>query len=273
MFCMENEAFGIANSRSSSRAPSVGKAASILDLVSRSDAPVGVSEIARRAGLSKSTVHGIIAELSEQRLLQGSARGGYRLGSRLAELGARAIDQRTLDVAQPALDRLADDIGETALFGRLANRQVVVRARSRGVRPLALSARIGSFVPLLAGALGAAYLASLPPAEVQPWLRTTELPRFTPTSVTEVEHYIRLVAVAKDQGYAVERGQYLPGIAAAAAAFHVNTDTYFVWIVGIDTTLDDTDLHRAGRQVRATADSIAGALGAAPEGAAGGTGL
>src|SRR2546425_854863 len=51
----------------------------ILDLLGRSPAPLGTSEVARRLRLAKSTAHGLLRSLEEVEAIE-KVRQGYRLG-------------------------------------------------------------------------------------------------------------------------------------------------------------------------------------------------
>ncbi len=92
------------------------KALSLLELFSHSAPAIGLSEMARRSGLSKATVHRLMAELAAHGFVEqvGTARE-YRLGPavlRLAQLREAAVPMR--DVVRPVLSELAAETGETA---------------------------------------------------------------------------------------------------------------------------------------------------------------
>jgi DNA-binding IclR family transcriptional regulator len=230
----------------------------ILDEVAASEDVLGISELARRVGLSKSTVHGLVAALTEEGLLAPAGESkGYHLGPKLVDLGARARDQRLLDIAEAELKRLAADTGETVLFGQLNRLSVRILAARHSPRLLNLSAAIGSSVPLLAGALGKAYAASMPPPLTRAFLHRNTLPPYTDRSITATDVYLQHVAAARERGYATERGEYLSGIAAVAATFTWMGRTYFVWAVGIDANHSDEELHCLGRAVRDAERQIA----------------
>src|SRR6516165_10405457 len=74
---------------------SVRNAARVLRAFSRAGQELGVTELARQLGLSKSTVHRLVTTLTAERLLErGSTPGRYRLGLVLYELGKRLADWR-----------------------------------------------------------------------------------------------------------------------------------------------------------------------------------
>ena len=237
--------------------PALGKAVKILEVVSKSPEPMGTSDIARSVRLSKSTVHGLITTLLHERLLATvDGRKGYTLGPRLVELGIRARDQRLLDIAESELQSLVLRTGETGLFGRLNGNRVLILARRESSRLLNLSAPVGSSVPVMAGALGKAYLGAMTPSAARDYLERTVLPAYTDRSITGIGAYLDQVQQARDRGYATDRGEYLPGISAVASAFHWLGGTYFAWIVGIASTYNSVELDQVGAAVRDAAHDI-----------------
>lgn len=92
------------------------KALSLLDLFSRTTPSIGLSDLARRSGLNKATVHRLMGELAAHGFVeQAGAAREYRLGPavlRLAQLREAAVPMR--EVVRPVLTALAAETGETA---------------------------------------------------------------------------------------------------------------------------------------------------------------
>jgi DNA-binding IclR family transcriptional regulator len=83
-------------------APSaVRKALGLLDVFSAESPELSIRELARRAGIARSTTHRLVGELTEWGALERTA-GGVRLGVKLFELGSLAPTSVTLrDAALP----------------------------------------------------------------------------------------------------------------------------------------------------------------------------
>lgn len=99
----------------------VAKALSLLELFSRETPTIGLSDLARRAGINKTTTHRLMVELAAHGFVEqvGSGRE-YRLGPaflRLAALREHSVPMREL--AQSVLSDLAEATGETAHFSLL----------------------------------------------------------------------------------------------------------------------------------------------------------
>ena len=100
---------------------SVDRAAALLLALGESQGEAGVTELARRLGLHKSTASRLLATLQKRGLVeQDGETGKYRLGLVVIRLAERA--ERTLDlrgIALPELERLAPLTHETTGLGIL----------------------------------------------------------------------------------------------------------------------------------------------------------
>jgi DNA-binding IclR family transcriptional regulator len=255
MFHMANPSFTSENERRA-QAPAVGKAVRVLETIAAQDQPLGVSEIGRRTGLSKSTVHALLASLVQEGLLEGGVdERGYRLGYRLIALAQRARDSAVVERGRASLTALAQRSGETAFLGRLDGETVQVLDREEGGRSLKLSAPIGSAIPVLAGALGKAYLGEIGPERARSYLVHRELPRFTDASIVSRERLLSDARHSAGRGYALDSGEYLSGVAAAACCFSFKGSVYFLWVVRIERA-DGADLDRLGLLTQEAARSL-----------------
>lgn len=245
MFRMANPSFTSGNERRV-RTPAVGKAVRVLETIAAQEQPLGVSEIGRRTGLSKSTVHALLASLLQEGLLEGgTSEGGYRLGQRLIVLAQQARDSTLVERGRASLVALAERSGETAFLGRLDGETVQVLDREEGGSSLKLSAPVGSAIPVLAGALGKAYLGEIGPERARSYLLHRDLPRFTDASIVSRERLLSDARHSAARGYALDSGEYLSGVAAAACCFSFKGSVYFLWVVRIKRA-DGTDLDRLG---------------------------
>ncbi len=94
----------------------VTKALELLDLFSRSRPLIGLSDLARLAGLNKATCYRLVSALCDFGLVEqiGTARE-YRLGPTVLRLAAlREAQVPTREAAMPVLQALAQQTGETA---------------------------------------------------------------------------------------------------------------------------------------------------------------
>jgi DNA-binding IclR family transcriptional regulator len=121
---------------------------------------LGLAELVEATGLPRPTAHRLAVALESHGVLRRAADGRFRLGGRLIGWGAAARSAWPLvEAAQPVLDRLRDESGESAqLFVRDAGRRVCVASseRASGLRD---TVPLGAALPLDKGSGGTVLLA------------------------------------------------------------------------------------------------------------------
>src|SRR5207302_10400209 len=91
----------------------LGKARLILEAFEIDELDLSLSELSRRTGISKASVHRLSQELLEWGMLERSG-AEYRLGMRAFELGSRVPRFRVLrDVIRPYMEGLHHAVKET----------------------------------------------------------------------------------------------------------------------------------------------------------------
>lgn len=134
----------------------------VLECFGVDDNRLGVSELARRANLPKSTVSRLVSELVEHRYLERDGTG-VRLGLRLFELGELAARPNALrSFALATLADLRDATGHTVQLVVLDGIDVVCLGALRGPASPAPRLRVGARRPATASAAGIALLAYVP---------------------------------------------------------------------------------------------------------------
>jgi IclR family KDG regulon transcriptional repressor len=250
MFTQENEE----TRQSNAMVPAVAKAFRLLDMLSTSSEPLGISEMARRLGLGKSTVHGLVTTLQTLGVVE-SADGAkrYRIGRGLQAIAMRSSGRQDVRaIARPFLERLAAETDLTSFLGVVGADSVTILDLVHGRPAMSVSAPVGSSIPLLAGAVGKAILAAWDAPRRARFLAATPLPSFTAHSITDAADYANAVEAASVRGAALDVDEYVDGMRAAAAPV-VGPDGLLaavIWIAGFARNIDDALL-----------ESIAGAVG------------
>jgi IclR family transcriptional regulator, pca regulon regulatory protein len=158
----------------------------------RPDRPaLGISELARELGLTRSTTHRYAATLASLRYLEqdGSTRK-YRLGPRVLDLGFSMLGSLELrEVAAPHLRRLTDTTGHTSNLAIRDDTDVILIDRVRG-RPgryhhLEFSLHVGSRLPSYCSATGKALLAFVPRPDLDQLLDRMDLVPRGPRTLTD----------------------------------------------------------------------------------------
>ena len=202
----------------SRQATSVGKALQLLAAFRGTKPELGVSDLARRAGMPKSTAFRLLADLESAGFV---ARSGtkYRLGISLFELGSRVGFCRPnglREVAMHDLSELHVHTGLTAHLGVLEGSEVVYVEKVHGGNPLRTLTTPGARQPASCSGLGKAMLAYGTPQEVRAVVEAG-LPRRTRHSITEPGRFARELDRIRESGVAHDREEAALGLACVAA--------------------------------------------------------
>ncbi|GAB2450438.1 IclR family transcriptional regulator [Nocardia tengchongensis] len=194
----------------------LGRIVLILDAFEVEDQAVGLSELARRTGLPKATVHRMCQDLVAARLLTPSP-PGYSLGRGLFELGLRARVERTLlEVAVPFMQDLYTRTGETVHLGLPDGDEIVYISKIGGHRQVPAPSRIGGRMPLYCTAIGRVLLAYCEPATIDRIL-SGRLVRRTPRTIVGPGLLRAQLHRVREEGVAFEYEESSAGIACIAA--------------------------------------------------------
>src|SRR4051794_4448430 len=136
----------------------LGKAVTILFAFRAEDHGVTLTELGRRTGLAKGTLHRVLNDMVGARLLDRTD-GLYRLSGQVFQLGMRAsVERGLIEVATPFMEDLYERTHETVHLGMLDDAHVVYVAKIGGHQQAFAPSRIGGRMPLHCTAIGKALL-------------------------------------------------------------------------------------------------------------------
>jgi DNA-binding IclR family transcriptional regulator len=177
------------------------------------------AEAAKATGLSRSATYRIAERLRGWGFLElNPATEALRLGSEAVRLGMAALASLEVTrVAPPHLRRLADQTQETVNLAVVDGDAVVYIHKEEGSLAVKMSAQLGSRRPLHCTALGKAYLAALPPQELDTLLARLELTRFTAATITQAAALAAELGRIRDRGYALDEEEVEEGVVCLGA--------------------------------------------------------
>lgn len=222
-------------------APSVKKAFAILSAVSSSREGLGVSELAKNLKMAKSTVHGMTSALEELgAVMRDPLSKKYKLGFTLLEIGRSAYSRIDLQTsARPVMENLMEKTQTSVFLGILNWDHVTILDIVESNQDLKITAPVGTTIPMLAGAVGKVFLASMDQEQARKLVETKGLPRFTDNSIIDPASYCKELQQVSQQGYAVDDEEYILGVRAVAAPLMgLGQLRSAIWIVGFKASLD-----------------------------------
>lgn len=194
---------------------SLERAFAILDEVARR--PAGVTEIADRVGLPKSTVARLLATLESLEAVERFDGARWRIGPGLDALTATGSPARGLvSVARPFLARLAADLGEDAGLGIPDGNDVLYVDQVGSDNPVQVRDWIGTRAPLHTVPSGLVFLAESPGDALDAYL-AGELVALTRRTMTDPVRLRRRLEEVRAAGFAWGLEEFAEGIDSVAA--------------------------------------------------------
>ncbi|HEY8983805.1 MAG TPA: IclR family transcriptional regulator [Streptomyces sp.] len=251
---------GTASPNYRERNSTADRALDILTLFDDTRLVVSGTAVAEHLGVARSTAYRYLQSLVAGRFLEEAPGGGFRLGLRVLEIARLARRSYGLsEVALPSMETLAEEVRETVLLTRRTADLVVCVDRAEcGSRAVRISYERGSTLPLNAGASALVLLAWSPADEARRLLEETDLRRFTPATLVDVDALMERLGRIRRLGYSVTRGELDPdvvGIAAPILDQH-GTVAAAVSVAALASRVYPEAEAELARKVQATADAI-----------------
>src|SRR5258705_153274 len=249
------------------RLSSVANSIRLTKAFSENEYEMGISALARRLGLAKSTVDRLATTLVEYDILeQNRETGKYRLGLALFELGT--LVRRKMDTnsgAQVQIHSLAEETGETvqlAILDHLSVLYIRIRESKQAVR---MSSGLGSRAPAHCTSVGKALLAYQPPEVIQQVI-DNGLKRYTEHTITEGAALIEELATVRQKGYAIDDEEIEVGLRCVAAPIrdHTGQVTAAISVAAPVQRMTKKNIQATIPSVVAAAEAISRRLGYLP---------
>ena len=206
------------------RLSSVANSIRLLTSFSGEEDELGITTLAGRLRLAKSTVHRLAATLTSAGFLeQNSETGRYRLGVALFELGA--LVRRRMHVAneaRPRLRELLEKTGETVQLGIVDHYSVLYVYEMESPHAIRMAAAVGGRAPLHCTAVGKVLLAFQPEDYVKEVIQRGLKP-YTPKTLTRGEAVLGMLHEVRSREHAIDDEESESGLRAIAAPVRNHT--------------------------------------------------
>ncbi|MDW5592856.1 IclR family transcriptional regulator [Conexibacter stalactiti] len=246
----------------------------VLELLAGRE-PMRLMDIADELELPRSSTSNLLRTMARRRFVEMTDDGRrYRIGSRVRELArASERDGDIVSLAQPLMDRLVEQTGETVQLAQLEAMEVVYLAISESPHPMKLVSEVGKRLFAHGTGVGKTLLAMLDPEEAERRLRSVELPRFTASTIVDVDELLDGLTEIRARGYGTDDEEYVLGCRCVAMpVFGPRGDTIAAMSVSIPTPRYDDEVgERALATLRAAVEELSRQAGyVAPAAPAGG---
>lgn len=167
-----------------------------------------LAEAAARTGLSRAAARRILMTLED---LGFAAREGERhfvLTPRALSLGYAYLSSMPLwAFAQPVLELLVEDLGETCSIAVIDGTELVYVARIPVHRILSQGVTVGSRLPLHCHSAGRVLLSGLNAVQLDNYFERATLKAYTDSTITDARRLRAVISAAAHQGHAFVSGE------------------------------------------------------------------
>lgn len=236
------------------------RVADVLIALGSGDGYVGVSDLARSLGLSKTVVYRILRSLESRELVfYDPDRREYSLGMAALELARGAPNQSTLQQASHrSLRTLTEITGESAFVAGLVGARFVYIDHAHGSRRFEIDVpAFGETMPLYAGSSGKAILANAG-TRLKNSILSSERPPLTRHTITDKDLLQRHLHQISRKGIAVSIGERREGVVGVSSAIFDRTNSAVgsVCVYGPTSRLGESVVPRLANLVRSASASI-----------------
>jgi DNA-binding IclR family transcriptional regulator len=240
----------------------VGRALAIFDAFDNEHLSLSLQEIAERIRMPKTTAFRLVNTLERAGFLIRMDNQQYCLSLKVARLGGLVRSTLSIrEIARPIMLEVNRQTHETITLNTVMGTDRMVLEVVDTPSPLMSMARLGQHMPLLLGASARVIMAYMEPDELERVLKANAKGLDIDRPALERE-----LARFRKQGYALSRGQRVPGLTAISVPlFDINGKVRnSLSLTGPSIRVDPIDLDLAEIMMTAGRD-ISTRLGASPE--------
>ena len=175
----------------------------IIRAFDATDKEMTLSEVAFKTDLTRAGARRFLLTLTELGYVRQVGRK-FSLTAKVLSLGYAYMAAMPIgEIAQPYLDEVTRETGESCSMAVLDGKDVAYIARSRADRLLMLGIHVGARLPAVTTSMGRALLANLPPDELDEFLQDIAIEAKTKRTITEADCLRHELRVARRQDYYV----------------------------------------------------------------------
>jgi DNA-binding IclR family transcriptional regulator len=226
------------------RVLTLDKSLSVLEAVLSSRNGVGTRSLAHRLDLNVATVHNIARTFCERGYLrQDPETKSFAPGIRLMLLGRHPSFLRSLSLSASAIiDGVAEKLNESVLFAAIDHGHVLNLKYVPSRQALRVHEAEDMSDHSYCTAVGKILLASLTDTELDSYLHSTPLQRFTPKTICEPAKLSEELKGVLARGYAQTRDEFCEGLSAIAVAVR---DPWGTIVAGIGASAPTVRLQKS----------------------------
>lgn len=189
----------------------------LLELFAVVQEAMGVSEVAKRMEIPKSSAQALLQTLAGRGYLQKDG-DGYALPLELRGGWVGGVRSRLLGLAAPVMQQMVEESGESAFVGRMTSGgKIQYLAKAVSPKEVRYDASLVHLRPSYCTSMGLVILAWMSDKDVARWLKPSLLLPVTPRTETDPERIREVLRQARKDGYVEVRETNVEGASGVSA--------------------------------------------------------
>ena len=181
----------------------LGKGLRVIEAFGEDSPRLSIAEVSKRTGLDRAAARRCLLTLTQLRYADYDGKF-FTLTPRILRLGHAYLSATPLpNIVQPFLDRLSDEVGQSASASVLDGTEIVYIARASQRRIMSINLTTGSRLPAYCASMGRVLLSALPEQEASEILARSDLRAFTPFTKTQPAELMAELRRVRVDGFAV----------------------------------------------------------------------
>jgi len=197
---------------------SLARGLAVVAAFTRQRRQLTIAQVSQRTGIPRAAVRRCLHTLAELGYVGSEDRRMFFLQPRILELGHAYMTSSPLAAAaQPVLDRVSEQLGESCSMAILDGDEILYVARSSiKDRIMSIDLGVGSRLPACCTSMGRVLLAGLDPAALQAFLANVRLVAYTNRTVDTPARLASVLDGVRRSGYAVVDQELEMGLRSVA---------------------------------------------------------
>lgn len=251
------------------RVQSVDRAMKLLEVLADEAKGQRLTDLAKKTGLSLTTVHRLLTTLEQRRFVQFSqADSLWHVGLQAFTVGSSFSSDRNFAASSiPVLRHLRDQTRETANIGIVDNDDILLLEQIQSREITRSLSTVGGRTPMTSSGMGKAVLACYAPDDVRRVIKRRGFRRSTPTTITNLSVLEDQLHRFHTDGYSFDNEEFRVGLRCVAApVFDRRSEVVCaISVSGTPDRIPDDRVHGLGVLVAKAAADLSRKMGyAAP---------
>lgn len=192
----------------------------VIEAFGESQPRLSIADVSKLTGLDRATARRCLLTLSELGYADYDGKF-FSLTPRILRLGHAYLSATPLPhIVQPYLDRLSEEVGQSASVSVLDGWEVVYVARASQRRVMSINLMAGSRLPAYCASMGRVLLAFLPEDQAKTLVEQSPRQQNTPFTLVDVDLLMSELQAVRTKGYAVINQELELGLCSIAVPLH-----------------------------------------------------